>query len=187
MKEQLGTLKERAVQWEESAKDAARQEAVELQEKERSLLDKLSSIGSGSSREDVMKVGMLLEEVVEEFEGEVEEHHQAGLAANKGHDEHWTDSLKAWNQAVGSDTHDDENDVENNNNEMENNGNVGNENKRPGFIVLGMHRSGTSMLSGLLVEGFGYETGGPLIMPNFDNEKVRSTFICCNACTLIHK
>ena len=54
-------------------------------------------------------------------------------------------------------------------------GNDANENKRPGFIVLGMHRSGTSMLSGLLVEGFGYETGGPLIMPNFDNEKVRLT------------
>lgn len=28
-----------------------------------------------------------------------------------------------------------------------------------GFIVLGMHRSGTSMLSGLLVKGFGYDTG----------------------------
>lgn len=35
-----------------------------------------------------------------------------------------------------------------------------NEGKTPGFIVLGMHRSGTSMLSGLLVEGFGYDTGG---------------------------
>lgn len=29
----------------------------------------------------------------------------------------------------------------------------------PGFMVLGMHRSGTSMLSGLLVKGFGYEAG----------------------------
>lgn len=175
MKEQLGTLKERAVQWEESAKVAARQEAVELQEKERNLLNKLNNFGS-SSREDVMKVSMLLEEVVEEFEGEMYEH-QAGLVANnRGHDEHWTDSLKAWNQAVGSDT-DEEEDIENNNTDMENNANVGNENKRPGFIVLGMHRSGTSMLSGLLVEGFGYETGGPLIMPSFDNEKVRFTFI----------
>ena len=36
-------------------------------------------------------------------------------------------------------------------------------NQKPGFMVLGMHRSGTSMLSGLLVKGFGYETGGPLI------------------------
>lgn len=40
-----------------------------------------------------------------------------------------------------------------------------------GFMVLGMHRSGTSMLSGLLVEGFGYTVGGPLIPPGFDNEK----------------
>jgi len=40
-----------------------------------------------------------------------------------------------------------------------------------GFIVLGMHRSGTSMLSGLLVEGFGYNPGEPLIQPAFDNEK----------------
>ena len=40
-----------------------------------------------------------------------------------------------------------------------------------GFMVLGMHRSGTSMLSGLLVEGFGYKVGKPLIQPAFDNEK----------------
>lgn len=40
-----------------------------------------------------------------------------------------------------------------------------------GFVVLGMHRSGTSMLSGLLVEGFGYEPGEPLIGASFDNEK----------------
>lgn len=40
-----------------------------------------------------------------------------------------------------------------------------------GFMVLGMHRSGTSMLSGLLVEGFGYNPGAPLIQPAFDNEK----------------
>jgi hypothetical protein len=43
--------------------------------------------------------------------------------------------------------------------------------KRNGFIVLGMHRSGTSMLSGLLVKGMGYETGGPMIGSAFDNEK----------------
>ena len=30
-------------------------------------------------------------------------------------------------------------------------------------MVLGMHRSGTSMLSGLLVQGFGYKVGKPLI------------------------
>ena len=40
-----------------------------------------------------------------------------------------------------------------------------------GFMVLGMHRSGTSMLAGLLVEGFGYNPGQPLIQPAYDNEK----------------
>ena len=40
-----------------------------------------------------------------------------------------------------------------------------------GVIVLGMHRSGTSMLSGLMVTGSGYKTGGPLIGSAFDNEK----------------
>ena len=34
-----------------------------------------------------------------------------------------------------------------------------------------MHRSGTSMLAGLLVEGFGYKPGEPLIQPAYDNEK----------------
>jgi hypothetical protein len=40
-----------------------------------------------------------------------------------------------------------------------------------GFVVLGMHRSGTSMLAGLLVTGMGYKTGGPLIGSASDNEK----------------
>lgn len=46
-------------------------------------------------------------------------------------------------------------------------------NKKPvsGVIVLGMHRSGTSMLSGLLATGMGYKTGGPLIGEAFDNKK----------------
>ena len=43
--------------------------------------------------------------------------------------------------------------------------------RRPGFLVVGMHRSGTSMLSGLLVNGCGYEVGGPLIGAHFDNQK----------------
>jgi len=41
----------------------------------------------------------------------------------------------------------------------------------PGFVVLGMHRSGTSMLSGLLVTAAGYKVGGPLIGAAFDNAK----------------
>lgn len=43
--------------------------------------------------------------------------------------------------------------------------------KRAGYVVLGMHRSGTSMLSGLLVQGSGYNVGGPLIGAHFDNQK----------------
>jgi hypothetical protein len=42
---------------------------------------------------------------------------------------------------------------------------------RHGVIVLGMHRSGTSMLSGLLSTGLGYSVGGPLLGARFDNEK----------------
>jgi len=44
-------------------------------------------------------------------------------------------------------------------------------NHRNGFMILGMHRSGTSMLGGLLNKGAGYAVGGPLIRSNFDNEK----------------
>jgi len=46
-----------------------------------------------------------------------------------------------------------------------------NEGKTPGVFVLGMHRSGTSMLSGLLVEGFRYDMGDDILKPSFDNEK----------------
>jgi len=49
--------------------------------------------------------------------------------------------------------------------------NVNDDKPTTGFMVLGMHRSGTSMLSGLLVDGFGYQPGKPLIGPAFDNEK----------------
>ena len=47
---------------------------------------------------------------------------------------------------------------------------VGSE-KRRGFMVLGMHRSGTSMLSGLLVTSCGYNVGDHLIHSAADNEK----------------
>ena len=43
-------------------------------------------------------------------------------------------------------------------------------NHRNGFMVLGMHRSGTSMLAGLLHKSAGYTVGGPLIGGAFDNE-----------------
>jgi hypothetical protein len=41
---------------------------------------------------------------------------------------------------------------------------------RPGVVVLGMHRSGTSTVGGLMNQ-MGLKTGGPLIQANFDNEK----------------
>lgn len=41
---------------------------------------------------------------------------------------------------------------------------------RNGFVVLGMHRSGTSMMAGLLHKSAGYVAGGPLIGGAFDNE-----------------
>ena len=39
-----------------------------------------------------------------------------------------------------------------------------------GLIVLGMHRSGTSVLGGL-INKMGLKTGGPLIKPGEDNSK----------------
>lgn len=41
----------------------------------------------------------------------------------------------------------------------------------PGVVVLGMHRSGTSMLSGLMVTGMGYQVGEGLIPNAADNVK----------------
>jgi len=43
-------------------------------------------------------------------------------------------------------------------------------NHRNGFMILGMHRSGTSMLGGWLHRSAGYVVGGPLIGSAFDNE-----------------
>jgi hypothetical protein len=47
----------------------------------------------------------------------------------------------------------------------------GKQTDRKGYILLGMHRSGTSMLGGLMVIGLGYNAGSPLIGGAFDNEK----------------
>lgn len=56
-------------------------------------------------------------------------------------------------------------------NEIE--GENGKKTNRPGFIILGMHRSGTSMLAGLLTIGMQYSVGRPdtLIGPKYDNAK----------------
>jgi hypothetical protein len=57
--------------------------------------------------------------------------------------------------------------------------------KRAGFVVLGMHRSGTSMLCGLLAYGNGYNVGGPLIGAGFDNEKGFFERIVSNSCVFL--
>ncbi len=51
------------------------------------------------------------------------------------------------------------------------NGTIANKDHRYGAILLGMHRSGTSLLCGLLHLSFGYIVGGPLLEPASDNEK----------------
>lgn len=43
--------------------------------------------------------------------------------------------------------------------------------RTPGIIILGMHRSSTSMLSGLLIQGLGYNIGGPSLPAAADNPK----------------
>ena len=43
---------------------------------------------------------------------------------------------------------------------------------KTGIIVLGMHQSLTDNLAGLLVDGFGFEAGGPLINGHFDLKPV---------------
>lgn len=48
--------------------------------------------------------------------------------------------------------------------------NAGYKSIRPGVIILGMHRSGTSVIGGL-INKMGLNTGGPLIAAGKDNEK----------------
>lgn len=129
--------------------------------------------------DDVMKASLLLEQAVHDFEGNetdlIKNSMEKGLP---GHD-HWKEALESWDKelvaAVVAPPVEDANDAIATANQQ---GVVSHDEakdvkytKTPGFIVLGMHRSGTSMLSGLLVKGFGYEPGGPLIGASFDNEK----------------
>lgn len=112
---------------------------------------------------DALKAGRLMEDAALEFDraSGVED---VSLLKERGHD-HWEEALKSWeampegleqsNVAAGGLN------ANKNDNDAIYRGLHGNQ--TPGFMVLGMHRSGTSMLSGLLVKGFGYETGGPLI------------------------
>ena len=159
--ERLGTFQHRAEVWEERAKLAVEQE-VETMEKKVLPMELGNTIG----RKDAMRASLILEEAVREFEGEVGDG-VGGVGGEIGS----AAALDAWEKANAI--------VENNdgpggimiNNNNNNNNNNNDSEQKQGFMVLGMHRSGTSMLSGLLVKGFGYETGGPLIGAAFDNEK----------------
>jgi len=122
----FGTMKERAVRWEEVAKVEAKRRAGALRDAERRVMDSIVGGAMG------------------------------------GHD-HWKDALETWDREI---VRPDANDVAipaDGGDARESNKGADGGMKTPGFMVLGMHRSGTSMLSGLLVKGFGYETGGPLI------------------------
>ncbi|KAL7551873.1 LOW QUALITY PROTEIN: hypothetical protein ACHAWF_016686, partial [Thalassiosira exigua] len=81
-------------------------------------------------------------------------------AGGGGERDHWRDAAEAWDWELNHDG-----------GGAAVAGSAAGKGKLPGFVVLGMHRSGTSMLSGLLLKGFGYETGGLLIGSSFDNEK----------------
>ena len=156
LSQKLGTLKERAVEWEEQAKLQAKMRAVEISEKEKEIIDGItgSTIGRKDGK-DARKAALLLNEAVAKFDASlIEAEKEDSKHQTVGHD-HWSDALDAWDREFTV-------------NEEEK-GEIrpvkvkGEKKQSPGFIVLGMHRSGTSMLSGLLVKGFGYETGGPLI------------------------
>ncbi|KAL7520892.1 hypothetical protein ACHAWX_005586 [Stephanocyclus meneghinianus] len=159
VKQEIGTMKERAIQWEQDAK-------VHALEKIEDVIES-STVGRKDGK-DALMATKLMEEAVEEFEKEaVEEEKRSVLAERIGRfqQDHWEEALKSWEEepllVVGV-------------NQVDSNEEIYRSlhgNKTPGFMVLGMHRSGTSMLSGLLVKGFGYETGGPLIGAGFDNEK----------------
>ncbi|KAL7536060.1 hypothetical protein ACHAXR_006885, partial [Thalassiosira sp. AJA248-18] len=166
-----GTLKEQAIQWEEEAKLKAKRGAVEWQETEKEIIDSIAGGTIGrKDGEDAKRAGDLLEQAVKDFDGkmvevEKEEWKKKQDVMAGGHD-HWADALEAWDNVFVQDSH-----GNNANDSAEEVSMAVRKGRLPGFMVLGMHRSGTSLLSGLLVKGFGYETGGPLIGASFDNEK----------------
>ena len=158
--DELGTLKERALIWEEEAKNKAKRGAVEIQETEKEIIDSIAGGTVGrKDGQDAIRASSLLEEAVNGFDKirldieKEEDKKSAALTANVGGHDHWKDSVEAWDKGF----------IENHRPDVQQADAHANSGKTPGFMVLGMHRSGTSMLSGLLVKGFGYETGGPLI------------------------
>ena len=165
----LGTMKERAIRWEEVAKVEAKRRAKSLRDSERKVMDSIVRGAMGRrDGEDAVKAEMLLEQAVKDFEDErsameaEEERRNAARGGGGGHD-HWKDALEAWDRELVRPDANDGAIPADGGDARESKMGVDGGMKTPGFMVLGMHRSGTSMLSGLLVKGFGYETGGPLI------------------------
>ena len=144
-------MKQRAIEWERQAKESALDRMEDVLES--------STVGRRDG-EDALTIGRLLEEAAEDFRVENGKEESGLLGGRNGHD-HWEEAIKSWEEMPGAqqpgvvvrETVDSNMEIYR--------GLHGD--KKPGFVVLGMHRSGTSMLSGLLVKGFGYETGGPLI------------------------
>lgn len=135
--------------------NTANQDAM-LEEEQLGLIDSIVRNDYVAKRDS-----LLLEQAVHDFEekpSDVAKFKNVIGKRNAGtvHD-HWKDAVDAWDKEFVQDTNVVATKI------------IANEmgqtkNKiTPGFVVLGMHRSGTSMLAGLLVKGFGYETGGPLI------------------------
>jgi hypothetical protein len=152
-------MKERAIQWEEDAK-------VHALEKIENVIES-STVGRKDGK-DALMASRLLEEAVNEFEKEAAEEEKRAIVAERigsfRHD-HWEEALKSWEEEPLK-SREEEPHAAIGLKQVESNEEIYRSlhgNKTPGFMVLGMHRSGTSMLSGLLVQGFGYETGGPLI------------------------
>lgn len=138
--DKLGTLKERAVIWEEEAKRGA----VEFQEAEKEIIDSIAGGTIGrKDGEDALRASRLLGQAVEDFEHKrsdietADDLRKAANAANRmGDHDHWKDAVEAWDKqfvraknvasrVALSNAH---------------------QGKTTGFMVLGMHRSGTSML-----------------------------------------
>lgn len=175
-KQALGKIKDRAVKWEEQSKviSAVKREAKKLHDAEKKMI--YSIVGGTMGRrdgEDAMKASLLLEQAVGDFEKKEAEVAKRKADMQKGlpgHD-HWKEALESWDKELAAPQADTNAGVSVVHQGVSRETKKANYTKTPGFMVLGMHRSGTSMLSGLLVKGFGYETGGPLIGASFDNEK----------------
>lgn len=160
VKNELGTMKQRAVEWEHRATHKVYDELNHLSD---GIILESSTVGRRDGV-DALKAGRLLEDAVHVFDGiENESNSNNGNSKSemRGHD-HWEEALRSWDTIGQLQQHGNGGGLVENDSDSDIYKQL-HGNQKPGFVVLGMHRSGTSMLSGLLVKGFGYETGGPLI------------------------